>query len=204
MSQLEKECIISPNIPDKTMDMIITVPNILSFFRILLIIPFVVMFVTDHINIAFVCVVVSGISDALDGIIARGLNQISKLGKMLDPIADKLTLLAIVLCLGMHITEIFGLAVILICKEVCMLVGGVCLVRRKITPPQAKWYGKTATVIFYLTIVSVVLYREIMGYPMEKLTFVLFLITAGAMLFALLNYAHLFFRLLEEKNASEK
>ena len=202
MSPNEKEIIAVAEKERKPSDIIFTVPNILSFFRILLIVPFMVMFFLNKVMIAFVCIIVSGISDALDGFLARRLHQTTKLGKLLDPIADKLTLLAVMVCLGFRIPEIFPLTVVLIIKDVLMLCGGSYLVKKGITPPQAKWYGKTATIIFYIAIVSVVLYRELLGYRMEKLTVILFVLTASAMIFALLNYMWLFVLLIKGRKTT--
>ena len=199
MSRAENQSVVLPQENQQSSDMILTVPNMLSFLRILLILPFVLMFFLNHIIAAFICLVLSGISDMLDGFLARLLHQTSELGKLLDPIADKLTLLAVVICLGIRIPEIFPLMVILIVKDIFMIGGGVYLVRNGITPPQSRWYGKVATIMFYLCVVSVVLYRELLEYDMKKLTVILFVLTVGMMVFALLNYTRLFFRLINEK-----
>nr|MCR5782281.1 CDP-alcohol phosphatidyltransferase family protein [Clostridia bacterium] len=76
-----------------------TVPNLLSFIRILLIPVFAVLFYNDHIVWAVVVLAVSGLSDMFDGKIARRFNQVSNLGKILDPIADKLTVATIAVVL---------------------------------------------------------------------------------------------------------
>ena len=199
MSRAENQSVVLSQENQQSSDMILTVPNMLSFLRILLILPFVLMFFLNHIIAAFICLVLSGISDMLDGFLARLLHQTSELGKLLDPIADKLTLLAVVICLGIRIPEIFPLMIILIVKDIFMIGGGVYLVRNGITPPQSRWYGKVATIMFYLCVVSVVLYRELLEYDMKKLTVILFVLTVGMMVFALLNYTRLFFRLINEK-----
>ena len=76
----------------------INIPNALSVLRILLIIPFVIFFMRDQIWLAVLMMVLSGLSDMLDGKIARRFNQFTELGKMLDPLADKLTQATIVVC----------------------------------------------------------------------------------------------------------
>ena len=73
----------------------LTVPNLLSLIRILLIPVFGVLFYNGHIGWAVVILIVSGLTDFFDGKIARKFNQISELGKMLDPVADKLTQITI-------------------------------------------------------------------------------------------------------------
>ncbi|MBQ2092705.1 MAG: CDP-alcohol phosphatidyltransferase family protein, partial [Clostridia bacterium] len=72
-----------------------TIPNLLSLIRIILVPFFVYFFVTKRYLIAVIIILISGLSDAFDGKIARHFNQISKLGKLLDPAADKLTQIAI-------------------------------------------------------------------------------------------------------------
>ena len=76
-------------------DEILTIPNILSFFRILLITPFMILFLNGQYVWAAVMIIISGLTDCVDGFIARHFNQVSNFGKILDPVADKLTLLAV-------------------------------------------------------------------------------------------------------------
>ena len=76
-----------------------TIPNLISFIRILLIPVFAVLFYKGYTVASVIILAVSGFSDLVDGKIARKLNQISNLGKMLDPIADKLTVFAIAIIL---------------------------------------------------------------------------------------------------------
>ena len=199
MSQQENRLVMLKNREEKLSEKVFTIPNLLSFFCFFLIIPFTVMFFLNHVITSFDCIVMSGISDGLDGFLARKLHQTSALGKLLDPIADKLTLLAVMVCFGVRIPEIFPFAIILIVKDVLMVSGGYYLVRRGITLPSAKWYGKTATTVFYFSMIVIVLYRELLGYQREGVTVALFVVTVCVMLFALLNYIRLFFLLMEKK-----
>ena len=127
----------------------LTVPNLLSVLRILLIVPFVFFFLQKNYIASAAMLVLSGLSDMFDGMIARRFNQITALGKILDPIADKLTLVAVIICIGMIVPRIIPLVVILVLKDLLMLLGGAYLLRKHITPPAAKWYGKLATVVFF-------------------------------------------------------
>ena len=79
-----------------------TIPNLLSFFRILLIPAFAVLFSKGQLVWAVVMLALSGLSDFFDGKIARRFNQVSELGKILDPIADKLTQATIAIMLFME------------------------------------------------------------------------------------------------------
>ncbi|MGN0470725.1 MAG: CDP-alcohol phosphatidyltransferase family protein, partial [Acutalibacteraceae bacterium] len=69
----------------------LTVPNLLSFIRILVIPPLIIFLLDQNFIMAGVMLIISGVSDMFDGMIARKFNQVTQLGKMLDPIADKLT-----------------------------------------------------------------------------------------------------------------
>ena len=127
---------------------LLTVPNFLSVIRIILIWPFVVSVVRNEYVWAGIILAVSGLSDLFDGITARKFNQVTRLGKMLDPAADKLTLMAVMICVGMKFPKIYPFMILLISKEVIMLMASVFLLGRKKTPTSAKWFGKAATVVF--------------------------------------------------------
>lgn len=177
----------------------LTVPNFISFIRILLIGPFVYCFLNEKYIWSVIIVAASGISDMLDGMIARKFNQISELGKLLDPLADKLTLVAIIICVGILIPQIIPLVTVLVAKDLLMLLGGAYLLKRGIKPPAAKWYGKISTVIFYISIVIIVCGKAFLGYENSLLTVCLLTITTGAMLFSLVSYFKVFLTLLKDK-----
>ena len=82
----------------------LTVPNLLSLIRIFLIPAFAVLYYKGHIGWAVLMLALSGISDFLDGKIARRFNQVSELGKILDPVADKLTQITIAVMQSLHMT----------------------------------------------------------------------------------------------------
>lgn len=177
----------------------LTVPNFLSVVRILLIIPFVYFFSVQQYIWAGAMVAFSGLTDCFDGMIARKLNQITELGKMLDPIADKLTLVAVALCMGTLFNHILIFVILLIAKDVLMLIGGYVLIRKQIKPPAALWYGKVATLLFYFSITVLVGLKAIWQYDNIILTMVLLVITTIAMIYALVRYSIIFFNLVKEK-----
>lgn len=176
----------------------ITIPNILSLIRIILIGPFVNYFIKEDYLTAAIILALSGLSDMFDGMIARKFNQISELGAILDPIADKLTLIAIVICLLILFPILMPLVVLMLIKELAMLICGGDLLRRGITPPSANWYGKLSTVLFYVSTVIIVSLEAIWGYQSNILALVLMTITAIAMGYTLVRYAKLYFGLLKE------
>lgn len=165
-----------------------------------MIIPFGYFFLIDKYVLAALFLVFSGISDMFDGIIARKFNQITKLGKILDPIADKLTLLAVVVCMGIKFKEIIPLVVLLMVKDICMLLAGGFLIKKKIEPPSAKWYGKVSTIVFYVSVIIIVGLKAIFGISNSNLSVFLLSTTAIFMIFALIKYFELFLELLKKNN----
>ena len=176
----------------------INVPNALTVFRIVIIIPLMRFLLKQDFVMAGVMILLSGISDMLDGFLARRLGQITDLGKILDPIADKLTLIAVVICANVLYPEIMPFIIVLFTKEMLMLSGGAFLLRFRIKPPAAKWYGKLSTILFYTSITTLILLRAIWGYTNRTLSLVLLSITTASMLFSLVMYFLLFLKIVKE------
>ena len=169
----------------------LTIPNLLSFFRIILITPFVVFFLNKDYLAATITIAVSGITDVVDGFIARKFHQESQLGKILDPLGDKLTLIAAGICLVFIEPYVIPLMVIMVIKDLLMLICGSYIIRHGIIPPKSKWYGKLGTVMFYVS-VGLIILMEILNYENKLLSIVLLTATAAVMLFSLVNYAGMF------------
>lgn len=178
----------------------LTVPNLLSFLRLCVIPPFIIFFLNSEFLWAGIMLLISGLSDMFDGMIARKFNQVTQLGKMLDPVADKLTLIATVICLAIRIPVILPIVIVLFAKDFIMLIGGLILLCKKIKPPAAKWYGKVATAIFYVSIITLVLLEEIFDYHNNLLASILLTATVIAMLFAFVCYARIFINLIKNKD----
>ncbi|MBR1730995.1 MAG: CDP-alcohol phosphatidyltransferase family protein [Ruminococcus sp.] len=181
-----------------------TIPNILSLFRIVLIIPFVIFFLNENYIAAAIAIILSGISDALDGFIARKFNQITDLGKMLDPLADKLTLIAIMICLVILFPIVMPVVIILIIKDVVMMIGASVLLKSDIKPPAARWYGKIGTIMFYFSVALIVFLKAVFNYENPILSLVLLGLTAAMMIFALIEYFLIFRKLKNSANTVEK
>lgn len=174
-----------------------SVPNMLSLLRIVIIIPFVSSFMKDNYILAGALLVLSGLSDLFDGIIARKFNQITPLGKMLDPTADKLTLMAVMVCVGLKLPKIFPFMILLIIKEVLMLIAGLILIKRNQSPPSAKWYGKLATVVFYVSVILIIALKALWGVDNGYINLILMIITAGCMIYALFRYFKIFISMIK-------
>ena len=148
-----------------------TVPNLLSFIRILLIPVFAYLFHKGELVWAVAVLALSGLSDFFDGKIARRFNQVSELGKILDPIADKLTqaTIAIMLFITFYKAEnrslhLFAWVFLLfIVKELVMLIGGALMIHFGLKPGAAEFYGKAATMTFYIVMIAIIAFGPEIG-----------------------------------------
>ena len=135
---------------------ILTIPNILSFIRLLLIPVFIVTYCQHRYYTASVIVLVSGVTDLLDGFIARTFNMITDLGKLLDPVADKLTQGAVVFALIFRYKFLITLFVLLAVKEISMAVNDYILFKKGTELEGAKWFGKLSTAVLYVAMISLI------------------------------------------------
>lgn len=129
------------------------VPNALTIARFILI-PFIIIsLVNDNYISTFIFLTLSGLTDVLDGYIARKFDLISNFGKLIDPLADKSTQIAILTTLALKGFIPIWIIVIIFLKEFAMIAGASFLYGKELVV-SSKWYGKLATVLFYIAIVS--------------------------------------------------
>lgn len=132
--------------------MIKHVPNILTIIRFFLI-PFIIYFIfTEQYIMAFVMLTLSGLTDVLDGIIARKFDCITNFGKLIDPLADKATQISILASLTFKGIIPLWMLLVVFLKEFAMIAGASFLYGKELVV-SSRWYGKLATVIFYFAIV---------------------------------------------------
>lgn len=128
------------------------IPNILTVLRFLLI-PFIVYYIiVDQYLLAFIFLTISGLTDVLDGFIARKFNFITNFGKLIDPLADKTTQIAVLLTLAFKDIIPFWIIIVVAIKEATMIAGASFLYGKELVV-SSKWFGKLATVLFYIAIV---------------------------------------------------
>lgn len=185
---------------------LMTIPNAISFIRILLITPFVAFFIagkyiTMDYTPAIIILAISGISDVFDGMIARKFNQESELGKVLDPLADKLTLIAVGICLIFIEPYVLPLMIIMVVKDILMIIGGTIIINKGVIPPKSSWYGKASTFMFYVSC-GLVVSMAIFDFRNETISLTVLGVTAGMMIFSLVNYMMIYFRI--QKQLKEK
>ena len=167
------------------------IPNILTVFRLFLVFPLVMFAWQKQYLYSVFVLVLSGFTDILDGFIARKYNLISDFGKLLDPFADKLVQLSILIVLTLQ--EIFPYWVLCIvgAKELMMILGATFLYEKD-TVVSSSWYGKLATVVFYLAMILAMLKFEYYIY----FVYIALVLT----LFALVMYFNKFMRKKKEIN----
>ncbi len=128
------------------------IPNILTIFRFILI-PFIVInLVYDSYIAAFIIFTISGLTDILDGFIARKFNFITNFGKLIDPLADKCTQIITLGTLAIKDIIPMWIIIIVVLKEFIMVAGASFLYGKELVV-SSRWYGKLATVLFYIAIV---------------------------------------------------
>ena len=179
---------------------LVTVPNLITYLRFLLVPPFVYFFLKENYIAAGIVIGLSGLSDCFDGLLARKLHQVTSLGKILDPIADKVTLIAVAVCMVVYLPAIMPIMLVLMAKEFLMLLGGVILLLRKITPPPANIFGKIATLVFYFVICLIIFIKILTGHENMVLIYIGLVLVALAMVTALIQYAVVFFRMNQKKS----
>lgn len=142
------------------------IPNILCYLRIIMVPLFLNIYFTaqspEDYYLATLVVMVSGFTDFLDGQIARKCNMITDLGRFIDPIADKLMQLAMLVALTLKIKYMYILVIYLIIKEVVTSLTGFCIMNiyhKRLN--GAKWYGKVCTAVLYLSMLILVAFPGI-------------------------------------------
>jgi len=143
---------------------ILTVPNLLSFFRLLLIPVTVWLYTVRHDPVGTcVILVLSGITDVADGIIARKCHMVSDFGKAFDPVADKLTQVAMLFCLVTRFRWMLLPLCVMIVKELTAGILGLAVIRRTGNVDGAVWHGKATTVSLYSMMVIHLVWYNIPG-----------------------------------------
>ena len=128
------------------------VPNALTVIRFLLIPIIVIACVQGQYILAIAVLSISGLTDILDGTIARKYNYITDFGKLMDPLADKATQISLLTTLFIKGAIPIWILAVVVLKEFCMVSGASFLYGKELVV-SSKWYGKLATVLFYVAMV---------------------------------------------------
>lgn len=170
--------------------MLKNIPNILTILRFLLI-PFILHFlINDEFILAIVFLTLSGLTDILDGAIARKFNFITNFGKLIDPLADKFTQLSILwMLVSKNIIPLWILVIVLL-KEATMVAGASFLYGKELVV-SSKWYGKASTVLFYLAIVLSMIFKDLQ--IQTSIDLILYYIAVAMTIFSLIMYSREFY-----------
>ena len=182
------------NSENKTENKILTIPNLLSLFRLILIpvIIWLYWFRKDYFP-AGVLLIISGLTDLADGYIARHFNAVSNVGKILDPIADKLTQAAMLFCLVTRFPLMAAPFGFLVIKEVFIGTTGLLMIRKTGKVVGADFHGKVATTLLYAMMILHIFWIDI---P-PTVSAVSILICLVSMAFTLLTYGSRNMRVLQ-------
>lgn len=174
-------------------EQVITIPNIYSIFRFLLIpvILWLYCFRKEYLASALL-ILLSGATDVIDGYIARRFQMITDLGKALDPVADKMTQGAVILCLVTRYPKMLYLIITFcVCEIVKFLFGLFCL-NKNDSVNSAKWYGKVNTVLLYLSLVALILIPTVPTVFVDVATAVLCCTSVACLVLYIIFYLKLF------------
>lgn len=165
------------------------IPNILTIIRFILI-PFIfISVITHHYLLAVIIFTISALTDILDGYIARKYNYITDIGKLIDPLADKLTQVSLLLALTiLEILPWWILAIVFI-KECVMVIAASVLYSRKDVVVYSKWYGKLATCLFYLAIICSLIINQFNIKLSLRIDLYLYYLAILATIFSLVMYS---------------
>ncbi len=191
---------------NKSINKNLTIPNLLSVIRIVIVPFFAYYFIKGQTYPAIALLILSGISDCLDGFIARKFNQITEIGKILDPFADKITQVTVALCLAIRFPAICPFLILFLVKELSMLVCGIYLIGHKKRKPGASlWFGKVATVMFYIS-AGVIFLMEIIAVPVHTFNVVsncLLFLTALMMTYSAVGYLKVYLTKLDSNDEAD-
>lgn len=167
---------------------IFTIPNFLSMFRLILIPIYIILYLhaadpEDYI-VAAAILAVSCLTDMIDGKIARRFNQITTVGKILDPFADKMTQFSLILCLSLKYSVLWYLVALFVVKESFMLIAGSIRFKKGRMLKGALMSGKVCTTVLFISLILLVLLPNLRSFAVN----IIALIDILFMFFAFADY----------------
>lgn len=140
-----------------------SIPNIISLGRIFLVLPFVTLYMHGQVTAAMGVLLLSAASDVLDGAIARHYHMETELGRVLDPVADKLIQAAMMLCAVWRTPSVWLLLGLHVLRELSLSLMGLHVLRVTGHVYSAKWYGKLCTAAIYAVMVAALAFPQVPG-----------------------------------------
>ena len=172
---------------------ILTIPNLLSLFRLVLIPVYIVIYLNAQdmadYYIAGGILAVSCLTDAIDGKIARHFNMISTLGKILDPLADKVTQFTLIVCLAIRYPVLWLLVGLFFVKEIFQLIAGFLTLRKGKMLTGALLAGKISTAVLFVSLILMVLLPNLDPKVVQIIT----LVDCAVVLISFIGYARTYY-----------
>ena len=170
-----------------------TIPNMLSLFRLVLIPVYILIYTrakepADYF-IAAAILAVSCLTDLVDGKIARHFNMISHVGKVLDPLADKATQFALIICLAVRYPVLKAVIVLFVIKESFQLIAGLFTLKKGKMLSGARMAGKVSTTVLFISLILMVLMPELD----QKVVHILAVIDLIVLLISFVDYFRVYF-----------
>lgn len=170
------------------------VPNVLTMIRFFMVPIFAYYLYIQQYKVSVVIFIIAGITDVLDGYIARKKHIVTEWGKLADPLADKLMQITALVMLTIHGIIPWIFLVIMLIKELTMVAGSIKLYKKDNVVVSANWYGKFATVVFYIAIVVTMMFKILgqNGIIPSMIVIILILLTLLAMIYAFVKYVFVY------------
>ena len=181
------------------------IPNILCYFRILMVPLFLYIYYNAtrpyEYYLATLVIIAAGLTDFFDGRIARKYNMITDLGRIIDPVADKLMQFAMLIALIYSVKNMYILIIYLIIKEVVLALTGLIAmktIKRRLN--GAKWYGKVCTAVLYVIMLVLVAFPQLDIHIQN----IMLIICAAAITLSFLMYAGLYIKMFKDSKENKK
>lgn len=179
-----------------------SIPNILSVIRMLLVPVFILLFFSEGRDAhlwALSVFVIAGITDVVDGYLARKNNWITDIGKLLDPLADKLMQFAAFVCLSIKNTYLIWLVALIAIKEFLFLVGGGYMLKKRKIVVHSLWYGKMSTFVVTVSVCLMIVFCNV-----QELVITMSLLSAAALVFSLIMYFIKYITIIKKSNSNNE
>ena len=170
-----------------------TIPNMLSLFRLLLIPVYIVIYLNASTDVDYYIaggiLAVSCLTDMIDGQIARHFNMISNVGKILDPLADKVTQFSLIVCLAIKYMSLLPLMILFVIKEAFQMIAGLFIISKGKMLTGALITGKIATAVLFASLTALVMFPHIDPVAVN----IIMLVNALLLLASFVHYGIIFF-----------
>ncbi|NLM50038.1 MAG: CDP-alcohol phosphatidyltransferase family protein [Clostridiaceae bacterium] len=165
-------------------------PNILTIIRLATVPVIAYSFYKEKFILALALYLFACITDVVDGFIARKYNLITELGKALDPLADKLVSLTVIICMGLYNMIPLWVSGMFLLKEGIMVISGLFLYKKNIVI-ASNWYGKAATVVTSVSVAIILIFKDTLNDVFKN---AIIIIALSMAIFALIRYTINFFK----------